>query len=351
MSVAFPEIDLDFLRRIYGWAAFQYQGWARAVLHVNGEHSHTLTLATDNLLEFYLDGIHHFGGDYYAFQKAPPVLRLEPGDHTIDLRFVRDVRAMGGTGSPTIEIQLEARSSTQDLHIAADSALMPDMVNGRLASTLGSITVRNDHAHDIEVFAVSANDTSYFVWLLQPDDFLIVAGQTRHVAVAISCMTNCSPYLGINIEYGIIGQSRSQASVLHLDHHFTQRDLLEPLKVTFYHPAGMVSYAILKPPTSNISCSLDSEGSLPVLLQLHGAGVEADNNIVRHALDPVNLCAWSVFPTGSTPWSGDDWHVWGFADVEAAIEAMPAWIESIGWDGPGANTKRWLVAGHSNGGE
>lgn len=279
------------------------------------------------------------------------MLHLEPGDHTIDLRFVRDVRVMGGIGSPTIDIQLEARSSTQDLRIAADDALMPDIVNGRLVSMLGSIQVRNDHVHDIEIFAVSANDTSYFVWLLQPDEFLVVAGQTRPVAVAISCKTNCSPYLGIDVEYGIVGQSRSQASVLHLDHHFAQREMYEPLKVTFYHPAGMVSYAILKPPPSNISCPLDMEGSLPVFLQLHGAGVEADNEIVRHALDSVDLCAWSVFPTGSTPWSGDDWHVWGFADVEAAIEAIPAWIESIGWDGPGVNTKRWFVVGHSNGGE
>ena len=310
-----------------------------------------MTLATDNLLEFYLDGVHHFGGDYYAFRKAPIVLHLEPGDHIIDLRFVRDVRAMGGIGPPTIDIQLEARSSTHDLYFAAYNALMPDMVNGRLASMLGSIQVRNDHVHDIEVFTVSANDTSYFVWLLQPGDFIVVAGQTRHVAVAISCETNCSPYIGIDIEYSIVGPRHSEASVLHLEHQFAQRELHEPLKVTFYHPAGMVSYAILKPPSSNISCPLDSEGSLPVVLQLHGAGVEADNDIVRHALDPLNLCAWSVFPTGSTPWSGDDWHVWGFADVEAAIEAIPAWIESIRWDGPGVNTERWLVAGHSNGGE
>ncbi|KAI4816152.1 hypothetical protein E4T44_10600, partial [Aureobasidium sp. EXF-8845] len=351
LSIAFPDIDLELLQRIYGWAALQYQGWARGFLRVKGEQPRTLTLATDNLLEFYLDGVHHFGGDYYAFRRAPIVLHLEPGDHIIDLRFVRDVRAMGGVGSPTIEIQLEATSSTTGLHIAADKTLMPDMVTRHLASMLGSIQVRNDHVHDIEVFAVSANDSAYFVWLLQPDDFRVVAGQTRPIALAISCKTDCSPYLGIDIEYGIVGKGQSDATVLHLDHQFAQRELYEPLKVTYYHPAGMVSYAILKPPPSNISCPVDSEGSLPVLLQLHGAGVEADNDIVRHALDPLSLCAWSVFPTGSTPWSGDDWHVWGFADVEAAIAAIPAWIESIEWNGPGVNTKRWLVAGHSNGGE
>lgn len=47
---------------------------------------------------------------------------------------------------------------------------------------------------------------------------------------------------------------------------------------------------------------------LPILLNLHGAGLEADDDQVCHMLDPVtSLVAWVVFPTGGTPWSGDDW--------------------------------------------
>lgn len=88
------------------------------------------------------------------------------------------------------------------------------------------------------------------------------------------------------------------------------------------------------------------------MLQLHGAGLEAESDIVAHALDPApDLCAWVLFPTGVTPWSGDDWHAWGFADVQAAVSAIPAWIERNDWRGPGADVDRWLVSGHSNGGQ
>lgn len=46
----------------------------------------------------------------------------------------------------------------------------------------------------------------------------------------------------------------------------------------------------------------------PVLLNLHGAGLEADSEQVRHMLDGVeDLPAWTIFPTGGTAWSGDDW--------------------------------------------
>ena len=69
-------------------------------------------------------------------------------------------------------------------------------------------------------------------------------------------------------------------------------------------------------------------------------------------LDAVpNLNAWVVFPTGMSPWSGDDWHVWGLADVSAAVSAIPDWIGSMQWTGPGVDIERWIVTGHSNGGQ
>lgn len=42
---------------------------------------------------------------------------------------------------------------------------------------------------------------------------------------------------------------------------------------------------------------------------------------------------------------------WGFADVEAAVNSIPQWIENVGWQGPGVDVDRWIVMGHSNGGQ
>ena len=41
---------------------------------------------------------------------------------------------------------------------------------------------------------------------------------------------------------------------------------------------------------------------------------------------------------------------WGYADIEAAIDGIDAWIEALNWKGPRAN-RRLLISGHSNGGE
>lgn len=78
-------------------------------------------------------------------------------------------------------------------------------------------------------------------------------------------------------------------------------------RLTYLHPGGMVSYAILRPPPRSSTC-LASRRPLPILLSLHGAGVEADSKQVREMLNAAyGLCAWMLFPSGVTPWSGDDW--------------------------------------------
>ncbi len=85
------------------------------------------------------------------------------------------------------------------------------------------------------------------------------------------------------------------------------QSLLEAHKFTFLHPSGIVSYAILRPPPEGSACRFQRD-SYPVLLNLHGAGLEADSEQVRHMLDATpNLCAWLLFPSGVTSWSGDDW--------------------------------------------
>jgi predicted esterase len=132
---------------------------------------------------------------------------------------------------------------------------------------------------------------------------------------------------------------------------FNQRRLSEPHKVTHLHPSGIVSYSILRPPSVN-AVRNSSTSELPILLQLHGAGVEASWDMVSQSLNSIpDLRAWVLFPSGVTPWSADDWHTWGFADVQAAIDNIPKWIERHEFDIVGVNMKSWIVSGHSNGGQ
>jgi predicted esterase len=377
LSVGYSNVDWDFLKVVYGWTAVQYQAWARGELIVGGKKTQHIILHTDGILEFWVDDQHYFGGDYYTFRKAPPVLHLLPGVHKIDVRLVRDVRAFGGILEPTIDVVVDVQQVSGTLELATRGILMADVVDGKLASSIASVSLRNSGTDDVEIIGIHVANVSspvsfsglssgHQVWdginmeALTDDEtsylsthgntsIVLVAGQTRPSAFNITLPSQNASSVLYDITYRTAHDTRY--STLQVSQDVKHISTYRPHKVTFLHPGGMVSYAILRPPAKNATCR-SKQTKLPVLLALHGAGLEADNPMVTSALDPVSdLCAWVLFATGVTPWSGDDWHNWGFSDVEAAIQAIPTWIETVGWTGPGVDTNRWIVTGHSNGGQ
>ena len=57
-----------------------------------------------------------------------------------------------------------------------------------------------------------------------------------------------------------------------------------------------------------VTSTSGGESALPLVINLHGAGLEANSHQVRHMFDGApDLRGWLVSPTGVTPWSGDDW--------------------------------------------
>ena len=377
LSVGYSNVDWDFLKVVYGWAAVQYQAWARGELVVGGNDTQHVIMHTDSILEYWIGDEHYFGGDFYSYRNAPPVLHLAPGSHKVDIRLVRDVRAFGGILEPTIDVMVDVRQVTGYLELAKAGIVISDVIDGKLASPMGSVHLRNSGEQDVEILSIGSSNVSSQIsfaglkmnaqTLLKSDADVadqenvtspnsyhvlpinIVAGQTRPIAFDVSLPTDNATSMEYNIIYRLV-DSESQLT-LSVSQSLNHVGLYAPHKMTFRHPGGMVSYAMLRPPAKNATCR-SKRSKLPILLQLHGAGLEADNPMVTGALDPVSdLCAWVMFPTGVTPWSGDDWHNWGFADVEAAVEAIPDWISNNHWTGPGVDINRWIVSGHSNGGQ
>lgn len=378
LSVGYSNVDWDFLKNIYGWASVQYQAWARGDLFIGGDETQHVVLHTDAILEYWIDDTHYFGGDFYSYRNAPPVLHLDPGHHRIDIRLVRDVRAFGGILDPAIDVVISVEQVSATLELAKAGMLVSDVIDGRLATPQGSVYLRNSGTEDIEVTEIYATNVStnsstlFSVFRLDADSqvlvaredndsapqqaveskshgIVIAAGQTRPVNFNITLPSQNASSVTYRITYKVGDSSK------HLNLEVTQNlkhvSTYDPHKITLMHPGGIVSYAMLRPPAQNATCRHKQE-KLPILLALHGAGLEADNPMVTAALESVSdICAWTVFPTGVTPWSGDDWHNWGFADVEAAVDAIPAWIQYGNWTGPDVDTRRWIVSGHSNGGQ
>ncbi|KAF2146112.1 uncharacterized protein K452DRAFT_106041 [Aplosporella prunicola CBS 121167] len=352
LDLSFPEIDWQFIQSIYGWSALQYQAWARGQIIVGAERPQTVLLYTDRVLEFWLDGKPYFGGDFYAYRKAPVVLYLVPGAHQLDLRLIRDGRAMGSVGDPTVQVDLALvlRTGFEPLELADKNILAPDVVDGNLAGQYGSLAVRNIGNKVIQIVSVGSESDDIQIEVLEHPagkvQLKILPGQTRPLSFRFHSSSPKTFQLQVTVTYTCDGSTGKLTTV----QDFRQKSIYEPHKITFKHPGGIISYAMLRPPSKAATCK--GMTSAPILLFLHGAGLDAASDMVAHTMDPLpDLCAWTLFPTGVTNWSGDDWHSWGFADVEAAISSIEDWTTRTSWQGIGVDSSRWLVSGHSNGGQ
>ena len=160
MHVSAPDINFDALRSIYGWSSLQYQIWTRGELVLTAHEATVVSLTVFNVLEFWLDGRSYFGGDFYAYGRAPLIIKLNPGNHCLDVRALRDVRAMGGIGANYIPIKIQAHIPNDDmLFVDVGKVLLPEIVEGRaLAGLVGSIPVQNHCDQWLEVLSVETEN-------------------------------------------------------------------------------------------------------------------------------------------------------------------------------------------------
>lgn len=349
LTIGYPDVDWQFSQKIYGWSAFQFQTWVKGELYNSLSSKQKVLLYTDNILEFWINDEHFFGGDFYAFRRAPAVVYLLPGVNIISVRLVGDVRAVGGAFPPILRALVEVILISDDVRIDREGIMLPDVIDGHFCSPFGSLMVGNQADQWIKIQAVHLLNVPgrQNISILFDDDIWLAPGQTRPVRLRLEFEVGLLDSIQLALDFMAEGSGKQTSSfripLQHVDIHSVQ-------KVTFLHSSGTVSYAILRPPSRSVTSIAGQK--LRVLVNLHGAGVEADSAQVRASFDEVpDLPAWLLFPTGMSQWSSDDWHTWGFADVQAALLMIPQWIEKVNWTGPGVLVNKVLVTGHSNGGQ
>ena len=234
---------------------------------------------------------------------------------------------MGALVCPDIDIRLEAEISRGDLAVLEGRLIVPDTVNGVLASDLASVPVRNESQKNIEIMGIECVDVCIFQFRIryqlaksfvkQAFDIVMAAkpfirlspGQSRPLGFRIASLKFSVTVLKFRIKY-TNDQSSAILYTRVVTYQLDLRDQREPHKFTFLHPSNTVSYAILRPPSQIATLTAEANVAWPVVVNLHGAGLEADSDQVRRMFDDApDLRGWIVSPTGMTSWSSDDWRM------------------------------------------
>ncbi|EPS43033.1 hypothetical protein H072_2982 [Dactylellina haptotyla CBS 200.50] len=350
LIISFPDVDWSMMQSTFGWSGLQFQAWVRGYFEYNPPPAYgdcAIVLHTKQVQEIWIDGEHFFGGDVYGYGRAPIVLNLksELKQHIINIRAFNDIRMFGGRTPPQIDIELIADSICEPLSIVDGSHVFPDIVAGKSAGKVAAVGIRNNWDQSIDILDVQPDNEHVNLGL---EDIITIAPQhARPVKLSFGLNRSLGGFdivLKFRYQSGLESTLKFTVVLRCLD------GVYDTHKYTYVHPSGTVSYAILRPPSAESGC--ENSETLPILLSLHGAGVDADSEFSRNTFDgQPNLCAWLVIPSGGLAFWSDDWHAWGMADYVSAVSAIKHWRSYIGWDGPDFDGERIYVMGHSNGGQ
>src|SRR5439155_11002301 len=99
-----------------------------------------------NIGDFYIDGERLFG-DWYGYKSSWHVMYLEPGEHTINVRIVNEIRIFGGRLPPNVNFHCILRRlnilSDFGVKLLDNTIVVPDLVNGNLTGEYMSIALLN----------------------------------------------------------------------------------------------------------------------------------------------------------------------------------------------------------------
>ncbi|KAL8791360.1 MAG: hypothetical protein Q9195_005898 [Heterodermia aff. obscurata] len=217
---------------------------------------------------------------------------------------------MGGLVYPDIDIRLEAAISRGSLAVLEEKLIVPDIVNGILASHLASIPVRNESQTNINIMGIECVDQAFGIVMAAKPSVQLSPGQSRPLSFRLAFSKVSVTVLKFRLKYTTDDQSPAISYTRVVIYQLDLRDQREPHKFTFLHPSNTISYAILRPPSQLATLTAAANVAWPVVVNLHGAGLEADSDQVRRMFDNApDLRGWIVSPTGMTSWSSDDWRM------------------------------------------
>jgi hypothetical protein len=272
---------------------------------------------------------------------------LAPGKYMILVKAIYEIRMFGDPGPkgvPTINLcfvaAVEKEESKQPWEVVEGLRVVPDIFEGQLMGDWISVPIRLGARAEEVVKVVDVDLEGKMGELVQvklvggPID--IYPGQIRPIPIRLHQSSDVQAHDGSSLQITFHLEYLGRRHLLHwtYDLKHIPSNPSTPFTITFAspldsssegHEPSLISYAAVVPPNMSLSPN-DSEP--PVLLGLHGAGVDVENPFWAKAI-PAVPGMWAVLPTGKNEW-GEDWHGGSMGDVWAARAALSGLLGRVG---------------------
>ncbi|SPO23397.1 uncharacterized protein UTRI_02075 [Ustilago trichophora] len=413
LTVEYSNVDWPWVRKSAGWSSLQWQMVAATDLTI-GQNRTALAITMDKTAEFAIvpeagfsgNSTHQMAiewhtGDWYSYiaafsaeaDNAPELpishhlLHLDQGAYKLlvrsmyEIRIFGDPRNNGGAESPKMTISIDiavrglqdiAKEETVGIHTDPHHSNVPHVVGGWVAGWGLSFAVRNMDPNNIYTLRGVDMTPNTFHSPLHAElghELRVAPRQTVVVPVKLtqsSALTTNTTFLDLSLRLDVASNS---------DEAIFTKAVRIPLihKPAFWeassndddHNAYMYSYlasdytvqlAAATPPKRSGRTLAQNETFPPLILTLHGAGVDLRDlffsNSIRRQKEN-----WSILPTGRTPW-GYDWQLASFQAVDAAVMAFHKHLYGLPTTMSEEERQTWqfdlkklFIMGHSNGGQ
>lgn len=283
------------------WARLRWSGWVVGEFHVT--QATTAEFLLSGVRQFFVDDIDSMHvGDPYGQGLARVTVPLSSGRHTLFLPIY-------GSADRPLEIHVEMTSIAEGnvLRYMPDDVLLPDAVDGRLASPYVSVVVQNSGQLPLvnltAILRSGEQEANVIVTALPA----IAPGQILPLVLFADTgydyrqAGNCSDQLRV-----VIRSRDDDRLLLATSLSIRCKQFGDAYRFTFLDFDGSVQKAAARPPpepcTAYGNTTVDG---CPVLFTTHGAGVEADGDAWVGAYRPQRH-AWILFPSNRRSY-GYDW--------------------------------------------
>jgi len=319
---------------IEGWAGLAgayLAGWAVGDFNVSDSGRY---LARCSGVSYFSIDNETYNGDPYNSQLMSVVVELAAGPHTFYVPL---------NGAETVKFAcfLDIMNSS---YVSVEDNILPDIVEGDLASPYFSLSMLNTMSNPIEVVVQFAPNQG--IQVISQERPTIYPGQTAPINFQAQLMNGTLACRNPTINFTLLVQIRLSPfqRVLSLN----CKNFGETFTFTFPDSDLSIQFAAATPPAH--PCPNNNHGC-PVLLTLHGAGVVANSVFWTQAYRRQNG-TWILFPTNRRNF-GWDWQgpglVNAFESLHYLAENLPGVPISLRSQ-YGADPFRVIYAGHSMGG-
>lgn len=359
--VSYPGVRWTQLRADHGWASLQYSVLMRRAVTVPDKGTTLTALKVDSFQAVEYAFVHKkepqlpvtwYNGDVYAFGESPSgrqkgipyssfarEVLLPPGEYILLVRTVYECRMFGDPGDRPPEIKVRV-GVVQKGPVEPVVSVVGDVVDGWVMGSWASVQLS---FNDTVVVSCEPQESNG-IRLETVEPVSIRAGQVRPIPLRVQQQQPLGYDVeGLAVKLTVTTGGRSKSLVASLPLKHVNSTAGKPFHLTFASPEGsppaFVSGCTVLPPPGK------AETSPPVLLALHGAGVDYRDAGWVEAMPRINGM-WAVLPSGRTEW-GEDWHGGSLNDVWAARYALNPALQRAGI----AVSPETVLIGHSNGGQ